>query len=154
MRERLGGDELKAEFRGFLRHVLDLLFFVFLLVLVHAQRFIFHVILQHAIHHARDGVRRRHSGLRGPQPRSQAPIQRAKYAIGLLHRLRRHTKRLPGAVLRFQRLVLQDLPARDLMLGSQPQPGTKMFFVREFAHVRSNFHDDGLRQRHAKAVHD
>ncbi len=37
-----GGNELEAEFGGFLFHVLDLLFFVLLLVLVHADRFIFH----------------------------------------------------------------------------------------------------------------
>lgn len=37
------------------------------------------------IDHACDGARRCYCGLRGAQPRSQAPIQRAKYAVRFLH---------------------------------------------------------------------
>jgi len=48
-----------------LLHVLHLLGFILLLVFVHAQRVVFHFVLEHFVHHPRDGMRRCHRRLRG-----------------------------------------------------------------------------------------
>ena len=54
----LGRDELEAELRRSLLHVFDLLIPVLLLVLLHVDLFIFHLVFQHAIDHPRNGMRR------------------------------------------------------------------------------------------------
>jgi hypothetical protein len=54
---QLDRKELVTQLRSFLFEILDLLFFVLLLVLVHADCFIFHFVLVHPMDHPRDRMR-------------------------------------------------------------------------------------------------
>ncbi len=146
-------DEIVAVLRCPLAHVFDLLFFVLLLILVHTQWIIFHLILQHPVHHTRNRIGRRHRRLRWPQPGPQPPVEHSKRAICLFHRLRCHPECLPSPILRFQGLIVQYLPTRNLMLGRQSQPRAIMLLGRELAHVRPTFQYHRLRQRYPHSIH-
>ena len=53
---------------GFLLHVFQLLFLIFLLVLCHTDCLVFNFVLQHAVGHTGNGVRGSNGGWGRPQP--------------------------------------------------------------------------------------
>jgi hypothetical protein len=55
----------------------------------------------------------------------EAPVCHPEDTVRLFHRLGSYPEGLTGTVLGLQCLVLQNLPARDLMLRRQSQPWTE-----------------------------
>ncbi len=49
-------------------------------------------------------------------------------------------------------MALRRTLPRDFVLRCQSQPGTEVFFVGKFRHIRAGLHDDFLSQHFAQAV--
>ena len=140
--------QLVAELRRLLLHVLDLLLFVLHLVFVHAQRVILRLVLEHLVYRPRNGVRCCHRRLGWSQPGTQPPIQRPERTIRLLHRLRRHPKRLSRPILRLQRVIAQYFAPGDVMFGRQSQPPAEMLLGRKLLpDIAPHLHRHRLRSK-------
>ena len=97
-------------------------------------------------------MRRGHCRLRRANAGLHPPIKDAKDAIRAHDRSRRFAKGLSGAVARLERGAAQHLAAGDFVLRRQSQPGTEVFFVGEFAHIRACLHDNLLSEDFAHAM--
>ncbi len=83
----------------------------------------------------------------------QATIKGAKGAVTAGDRSRRLQERLPRAVMALAGRRADDLAARDLVVGTKFEPGSKLLDAGKPGHVCPDFGDNLLRQVEADAVH-
>ena len=110
-------------------------------------------MFEHVIHGPGDLVGRGHQGLGRATPPFEAPVERAKGAVGARNRLGRHAEGLRRTITIFQGAAFQHLPAGDIIFRGEPQPGAKMFGVGPFAHIGPNLGHNRLGNRIAHPVH-
>ena len=127
---------------GLLRHRLDLAFAVLRFVGLQPLLDVRAAGLQQALDQTSEFVRRGRDGFGGPKPRLHTPQEGPQGTLGVVQTAGCQAQGDGDARRAGSHTPRQDLPTRELVLGTQPQPATEVFHAGPPVHVRTDLAED------------